>query len=134
MTEPVHVPDVVDTTSPTAIIARLAVIEDEMAFVTNQLARAAYWRTKYKGEIDVASDVFYPRTAGTIPERKSQLTAMLVNDVSRLPEKFNEAEATYQRYTREFDGLDSRKSILQSCLKVHTRESEPRFGSGSHHR
>jgi hypothetical protein len=134
MTEAVHTADPVDTSSPVAICERLGDIEDRLAFVTNELSRAAYWRRKYKALIEIESKVLYAQTEGTIPEREAAVMRILAGDNSELPQKLGEADATYDRYAKEFEGLDTRRSILQSTLKMHLREQEPRFGEGSHHR
>lgn len=127
--------DPIDTTNPAAICDRLGQIEDELAFVSNELARAAYWVKKYKGTIDLQMKVVaYPQTSGTIPERESQALAILVNSPEQFPEKLVRADAAHAHYKQQFEGLDSRRSILQSCLKMHTREQDPQFGNGSHHR
>lgn len=125
----------IDMSSPAAICDRLGRIEDELAFVSNELARAAYWVKKLKGTIDLQLKVVaYPQTSGTIPERESQALSLLANSPEQLPEKLVRAEAAYAHYKQQFEGLDSRRSILQSGLKVHTREQDPQFGNGSHHR
>lgn len=127
-----YVPDPIDTDNPAAICDRLGAIEDELAFVGNELSRAAYWVKKYDRQIDELASNLYPRTTGTIPERKHALDALVALDP--LSAKLNEAEAQYAKYTKDFVTLDSRRSVLQSCLKMHTREQEPRFGEGSHNR
>jgi hypothetical protein len=122
----------VDIDSPAAICNRLGQIEDRLAFVTNEVSRAAYWRKKYSTHLDRLGANLYPQTSGTIPERKFELEKLLGLDPAT--DSLAEAEAQYAKYAKEFEGLDTRRSILQSCLKVHTREQEPRFGEGSHHR
>lgn len=131
---PGYVPSPVDTTNPVSICDRLAEIEDEVAFISNELARAAYWRKKYSKEIETLTLVFYAQTSGTIPERKAQVGALIAGDNGRLPDKLASAEANYAKFNALFEGRDTQRSILQSILKTHGREQDPRFGEGSHHR
>lgn len=128
----VYTADQVDTDSATAICQRLAKIEDRLAFVTNEVARCAYWRKKHTSHLAKLAANLYPQTTGTIPERKAATDKLLALDPAS--DSLEEAEAQYAKYRQEWDGLDSRRSILQSCLKVHTGEREPRFGEGSHNR
>ncbi len=131
---PAYTPAPVDTTDPHAICARLAVIEDELAYVSNQLARAAFWRKSYNDERTNLEQELYAQTEGTIPERKAQLHSLLLSDPGGLLGRQSVAEAKYAQYSKTFDGLDTRRSILQSCLKVHVREQTPQHGQGAHQR
>lgn len=117
--------------SPHAIMEGLSQIENALAMLQPFYTWAAYWKTKYKDQVDRVSTRMYADTTGTIPERKSQVAATLAMDASGIMDKYGEACSEFARYDKAFEVLDSRRSILQSALKIHLAEAtQSRFGKG----
>jgi hypothetical protein len=125
-----HAP--VDTDDPVAICARLAEIEDELALLQPKLARAAHWRERYTRDLERVTGSIRPEGSNT-EERKFSIAQHLEQNYAPVLDAQTRAEAEYAQHTKAFDLLDSRRSILQSCLKRHLREQEPRHGQGAHH-
>ena len=129
--EATYEPSPIDTDDPVAISHRLGEIEDELAFIGPKLSSAAYWLKKLTGQIQLDSQLAYAGTEGTIPEREAKVAMILAGDVEQLPQKLILAEATYARYCKQFEVLDTRRSILQTAMKPHVKDQEARYGQGA---
>lgn len=129
--EATYTPNPIDTDDPVAISHRLGEIEDELAFLGTELSSAAYWLKKLKGQIQLDSQMAYLSTEGTIPEREAKVAMILAGDPTELPQKLILAEATHARYKQQFEILDTRRSILQTAMKPHVKDQEPRYGQGA---
>lgn len=125
-------PAPVQMDSPASIMEGLGEIENALAILQPFYTWAAYWKTKYKDQVDrMTTRLFGNTKEGTIPERKAQVQALLEMDPDDIMGKYGEACAEFARYDKAFEVLDSRRSILQSALKVHTAElTASKFGQG----
>jgi excisionase family DNA binding protein len=131
-----YVADPVDTDDAAAICTRLAHIEDRIAFVTNQLSRADYWRAKLKDHKERTIASLLPDAEGrTEKERIATIERSFEIEDDETGKSLNdqlaEADAVHAQYMREFNGLDTRRSILQSALKRLSRDQEPMYGQGA---
>lgn len=125
-------PQAVQMDSPASIMEGLGEIENALAILQPFYTWAAYWKTKYKDQVDrLTTRLFGNTKEGTIPERKAQVQGLLEMDEGDIMGKYAEACAEFARYDKAFEVLDSRRSILQSALKIHLAEaSQSRFGQG----
>jgi hypothetical protein len=131
-----YVADPVDVDDPAAITQRLGLIEDRIAFVSVQLSRADYWRTKLKDHKERTIMALLPDAEGrTEKERVASIERSFeIEDPESgksLNDQLAEADAVHAQYKREWDGLDTRRSILQSCLKRLVRDQDPQYGQGA---
>lgn len=120
----------VDTTDPHAIAQRLASIEDALARLQSVAAEIAYQRIVRRHALDEAEKSIEPQGANAEARKHhvaSVLGAKFPNEVAAKVE----AEAHYAACEKAHELLDSRRSILQSALKLHLREQEARFGQGA---
>ena len=120
----------VDTDSPVEICQRLAVIEDDMARLQPALAEAAFRRLTHDDYIDQVQAAIKPEGANA-EERKHSVAAVMQDKYGAVLDERAKATAAFRACEKAFEVLDSRRSILQSMLKLHLREQEPKHGQGA---
>lgn len=126
--------------SPAAIMGRLAEIEEQMATELVPYSEAAGWMAKWAME----ERKLYLLTKFDL-EQKGALNGLTTETAKKdvientmrraYPDQFEEAEKMARTHAigkALFQGLDARRSIGQSLLKIHSNQAEAeRYGKGS---